>query len=250
MNEKKPVETNHWDEETSLLFVNYGRYFVPEREQQMQIISGLLSTQKGTKHIVDLCCGEGLLDELILDTHPTFTLQGFDGSSEMLQRAKERLERFGDRFTCSGFELAATDWREPDQTIHAVISSMAIHHLTGLQKQELFADVFRMLAPNGVFIIADIIAYQDKMGEQRAAEELDEAVRKRSIELDGNLSAFEFFRREGWNIFRHLDPQDIDKPSSLLDQLKWLEQVGFSNIDVHWMLAGHSIFSARKPAIS
>ena len=84
------------------------------------------------------------------------------------------------------------------------------------------------------------------MGGQQAAEALDDVVRWRSIGLDGNTAAFEFFRKEGWNIFRYLDPEDIDKPSPLFDQLKWLEQSGFSNVDVHWMLAGHAIFSARK----
>ena len=246
MIEKNPGEANHWSEETSILFVNYGRYFIPEREHQMQVISGLLSTLKGENHIIDLCCGEGLLDELILESYPAFTLHGFDGSAEMLHRAQERLSRFGDRFTCTKFELASSDGRKPALTINAVISSMAIHHLTGPQKQELFTDVFKILVPNGIFIIADIIAHSDKMGEHQAANALDDIVRRRSIELDGNTAAFEFFSREGWNIFRYLDPEDIDKPSPLFDQLKWLEQSGFSNVDVHWMLAGHSIFSARK----
>lgn len=250
MIEKNSSEANHWSEETSLVFVNYGRYFIPEREYQMQVISGLLSTLKGENHIVDLCCGEGLLDELILESYPTFTLQGFDGSVEMLHRAQERLSRFGDRFTCTKFELASSDWRNPEQTINAVISSMAIHHLTGAQKQALFTDVFKMLAPNGIFIVADIIAHPDKMAAQQAAEALDDVVRRRSLELDGNTAAFEFFRKEGWNIFRYLDPEDIDKPSPLFDQLKWLEEAGFSNVDVHWMLAGHAIFSAGKTVIT
>jgi tRNA (cmo5U34)-methyltransferase len=249
MTEKNPNDENHWSEETSLDFINYGRYFIPEREYQMQVISGLLSTLKGENHILDLCCGEGLLDEVILDAYPSFTLQGLDGSMEMLHRAQERLSRFGNRFTATKFDLAVNDWRHPEQTINAVISSMAIHHLTGSQKQKLFTDVFKILAPDGILIIADIIAHPDKMGEQQAAEALDDVVRRRSIKLDGNTAAFEFFHKEGWNIFRYLDPEDIDKPSPLFDQLKWLEQSGFSNVDVHWMLAGHAIFSARKSEI-
>ncbi len=248
MTENNHEQTDHWSEETSRLFINYGRYFIPQREFQMQVISGLLSILEGENHIVDLCCGEGLLDEIILEGHPSFTLHGLDGSDEMLLKAGERLSRFGDRFTADKFELASDDWRKPGQAINAVISSMAIHHLTGPQKQELFADIFKMLSPDGIFIVADIIAHPDRMGEQQAAEALDDIVRRRSLELDGNLSAFEFFIREGWNIFRYLDPQDIDKPSPLFDQLQWLERSGFSHIDVHWMLAGHAIFSGRKLA--
>ena len=47
--------------------------------------------------------------------------------------------------------------------------------------------------------------------------------------------------------FWYLDPDDIDKPSPLFDHLQWLEDAGFVDVDVHWMLAGHALFSARKP---
>jgi tRNA (cmo5U34)-methyltransferase len=247
MNKGNSDDSKQWSEETSRLFINYGSYFVPEREHQIEIITGLLSNLKGANHVVDLCCGEGLLDEAILNSFSTFTIQGLDGSDEMLRRARERLARFGNRFISGKFELTSTNWRKTGQIVDAVISSMAIHHLTGLQKQQLFMDVSQMLTGDGIFIIADIIEHTNEMGKNQAAKALDEIVRRRSIELDGNTAAFDFFQKEGWNIFRHLDPEDIDKPSPLFDQLKWLEESGFMNIDVHWMLAGHAIFSARKP---
>ncbi|MCG8353033.1 MAG: hypothetical protein MI924_35155 [Chloroflexales bacterium] len=74
-------------------------------------------------------------------------------------------------------------------------------------------------------------------------------MQQRSRELDGHTAAFAFFDREGWNTFWRLDPEDIDKPSSLFGQLKWLEQAGFGEVEVHWMLAGHAVFSGRKPKV-
>ncbi len=41
-------------------------------------------------------------------------------------------------------------------------------------------------------------------------------------------------------------PDPIDKPSRLFEQLIWLEQAGFLDVDVHWMKAGHAIFGGRK----
>ena len=32
------------------------------------------------------------------------------------------------------------------------------------------------------------------------------------------------------------------------EHAKWLEEAGFVQVDVHWMLAGHAVFSAQKPA--
>jgi tRNA (cmo5U34)-methyltransferase len=43
------------------------------------------------------------------------------------------------------------------------------------------------------------------------------------------------------------DPDPIDMPSPLLDQLNWLAAAGLEGADVHWLKAGHAIFSARKP---
>jgi len=246
MNTERNIEPNSWSEETSRTFINYGQYIVPQRDYQMQVIATLLSRLNDSNAILEICCGEGLLAEVLLDKFPAITVQGLDGSVEMLQRARERLARFGDRFRSDIFDLASAAWRKPGFKINAVVSSMAIHHLTGPQKQELFMDVNRLLMPNGVFIIADIVEHPSDMGKHLAAETLDEVVRERALELDGNTTAFEFFRKEGWNIFRYLDPEDIDKPSPLFDQLKWLDQAGFVNIDIHWMLAGHAIFSARK----
>ncbi len=243
---EESIEPNRWTEETSRIFIDYGEYVIPQRRYQMQMIAALLSGCKDFGTILELCCGEGLLAETLLDRFPSITLHGFDGSVEMLQRARERLARFGDRFRGDMFDLASEDWRRPEFEVNAVVSSMAIHHLTGREKQELFVDVHRMLMPDGLFVIADVVEHPGDVARQLAAETLDEVVRQRALELDGNTAAFDFFVKEGWNIYRYLDPDDIDKPSPLFDQLKWLEQAGFADIDVHWMLAGHAIFSARK----
>jgi tRNA (cmo5U34)-methyltransferase len=245
-NAEKPTDQTGWSEATSRTFIDYGRYFVPERDRQMRTIAALLSHLTGLCVVLELCCGEGLLAEVLLDSFPACTVHGLDGSVAMLQRARERLARFGDRFQCRVFNLASADWRTPGFPVHAVVSSLAIHHLTGPQKQDLFSDVYRMLVAGGAFVIADIVEHPAEEGRRVAAETWDEAVRKRSMELDGNTDAFEFFEREGWNTFWYLDPEDIDKPSSLFDQFKWLERAGFVEVDVHWMLAGHAVFSARK----
>lgn len=247
MNAEDSTDQTGWSEETSRTFIDYGRYFVPERDRQMCIIASLLSHLDGPCVILELCCGEGLLAEVLLDRFPGMIVYGLDGSAEMLRQARERLGRFGSRFQCTTFNLASGDWRRPEFSVQAVVSSMAIHHLTGSQKQELFTDMYQMLMGGGTFVIADLVEQESEVGKRVAAETWDQVVQKRSLELDGNTKAFEFFDREGWNTFWHLDPEDIDKPSPLFDQLKWLENAGFMNVDVHWMLAGHAVFSARKP---
>jgi len=239
-----------WSEQLSRQFLDYGRYFVPDRERQIAIVVGLMPARDAPLPVLELCCGEGLLAEALLERYPACQVTGLDGSAEMLRRARKRLARFGPRFQAGEFDLAATSWRKPGCPIHAVVSSLAIHHLDGPQKQELFADVYALLQPGGTFVVADMIEPAHDRGREVAADEWDDVVRERSVSVDGDTAGFEFFAREGWNTYRYPDPDDIDKPSGLLDQLKWLEQAGFTGIDVHYMRAGHAIFSSWKPEAS
>ena len=233
-----------WDEGASQTFVDQGRYFVPEREEQIAIIAALVPPTDEPFHIYELACGEGLLADALLERFPSVTVHGLDGSSLMLQRAQARLLRFGERFVPMPFRLEADEWRRPTLSLGAVVSSLAIHHLDGPGKQALFRDVFRMLAPDGVLVIADLVEPARAEGNAVAAEGWDEAVRARALHLDGSLAAFERFQQLGWNLYRHPDP--MDQPSRLFDQLRWMEAAGFRDVDVHWMKAGHAIWSGRK----
>lgn len=150
------------------------------------------------------------------------------------------------RIKLSSFDLADRSWRRLEQPVQALVSSLAIHHLDGVGKQVLFQDVYTMLTVGGAFIIADMVEPATPPGRNVAAEAWDDVVRQRSLELDGTTTGLNFFLQEGWNTYRYLDPDDIDHPSRLFDQLRWLEQAGFGDIDVHFMQAGHALFSAWK----
>jgi tRNA (cmo5U34)-methyltransferase len=239
---------NQWDEETSKRYLDYGRYFVPAREQQMRIMVNLLKGMPHPSRILELCCGEGLLAEMLLDALPGSSYLGLDGSALMLEKSGERLSRFGDRVKLISFDLADRSWRKLEGLFQAVVSALAIHHLEGAGKLVLFQDVYAMLENGGAFIISDIVDLSTSPGRDVAADAWDEVVRERSLELDGNTAGLDFFQHEGWNTFNYLDPDDIDHPSPLFDQLKWLEQAGFVDVDVHFMQAGHALFSGWKLA--
>jgi tRNA (cmo5U34)-methyltransferase len=235
-----------WGASASQTFIDYGRYFVPEREQQIETICDVVPPREGAFNILELCCGAGLLAGALLERWPDCTVYGYDGSPEMLTTAQANLKRYGARFQTLHFDLADSAWRTPTFPIHAVVSSLAIHHLDGEGKLQLFRDVYAMLESGGALVIADVIAPAHQLGSEVAAKAWDAAVRKRALAFDGDLAAFEAFERKQWNMYRYIDPDDIDKPSRLLDQLRWLEQAGFADVDVYWMLAGHAIFGGRK----
>ena len=242
--------TSQWGEENSQDFIDYGKYFVPDREIQINGICEVIPPPLEPAYILDLCCGEGLLTRALLDKFPESHVYGLDGSPKMIAHIAKALITYGERFKARQFDLVASDWREFSFPVHAVVSSLAIHHLDGIEKQVLFKDIASILTPGGSFIIADITEPMDQFGKGLAADAWDEAVRQRSLDLDGNLRGYEQFYELGWNHYAQSepDPDSIDKPSSLFDQLKWLEQAGFTDVDVFWMKAGHAIFGGRTPS--
>lgn len=234
-----------WSEANSQQFIDYGRYFVPAREQQIELLCNLVPPSGGTLQLLELCCGEGLLAEALLERFPQARLTGYDGSPVMLERAVRRLEHFGERFTARQFDLAQTDWRERTAQYQAVLSSLAIHHLDAAAKQALYGDVLQMLLPGGVFLIADLVL---PLGEQAlavAADQYDQAVRQRALDLEGDLAAYDFFTLQGWNYFRYPDPMDM--PAPLCDHLRWLEAAGYQDLNVYWAYAGHAVWGGKRP---
>jgi tRNA (cmo5U34)-methyltransferase len=235
-----------WSEENSNTFIDFGRYFIPERESQLDMLCRLVPDQPNPPTLVELCCGEGLLAEALLRRFPQARLIAFDGSSTMLNKARQRLESFGSHFQLHEFDLAAHDWRNPTMQANAILSSLAIHHLTGEEKQVLFTDLYKMLAPGGVLVISDLIMPASRQGITIAAEAWDAAVRHISLELDNDLNVYKTFEELHWNMYRYNDADDIDHPSSLFEQLCWLESAGFQQIDVYWLQAGHAIFGGSR----
>src|SRR5690348_10919826 len=139
------MPTINWSEAASRTFIDFGRYFVPEREQQIAAFVDLIPARDQLFSVLELCCGEGLLAGALLERFPTCTVYGFDGSPAMLEHARQQLAQYGDRFQAQLFDLADSSWRALERPVHAVVSSLTIHHLDGVEKRQLFQDIYRLL---------------------------------------------------------------------------------------------------------
>jgi tRNA (cmo5U34)-methyltransferase len=68
-----------WDEADSQDFIDYGSFFVPDREEQIAILCDLVPPADPGAHLVELCSGEGLLSGALLDRFPAATVHAYDG---------------------------------------------------------------------------------------------------------------------------------------------------------------------------
>lgn len=236
-----------WEERHSRGFLDYARYFVPERRRQMDIILGLVPEPPHGALLVEIGSGEGLLSLALLERFPACRVLALDGSAEMRAETLAACRDHADRLVVADFDLFARDWRVFSDAPHAIVSSLVIHHLSGEEKRQLFNDMADALAPGGAFVIADMLRPASAASLAIAAAGWDEAVRANALALDGDLQAFEEFERLDWNYFRNPERHRRDRPSSLADQLLWLAEAGLGEVDCAWLFAGHAVFGGRKP---
>jgi tRNA (cmo5U34)-methyltransferase len=88
----------------------------------------------------------------VLERHPGARLIGVDSSAEMLAAAD-----------LAGADLRNQDLREPlpEGPFALIFSALAVHHLDGSGKVDLFRRVAAALAPGGRFVLADVIVPDD-----------------------------------------------------------------------------------------
>jgi tRNA (cmo5U34)-methyltransferase len=134
--------------------------------------------------VLELGTGTGETALRVRVGQPDAEWLGVDASEAMLGRARERLpdadlrvQRLEDELPAGPFDL--------------VVSALAVHHLDGPGKRELFSRVAGVLRPGGVFVLGDVVV---PAGGQEGPIEID------------------------WV---------MDLPDSVEDQLLWLREAGF-----------------------
>ncbi|MCS1352457.1 trans-aconitate 2-methyltransferase [Mechercharimyces sp. CAU 1602] len=236
-----------WQDDDSNIFVEWGKLFTPKREEVIEVFVKSIPKNKHDQfHVVELGCGLGWLSKSILQNFPYSKVTVLDGSQVMLQHAKEKLAEFEGRVTFDLFRLENIDWiYQYENKVDCFVSSLAIHHIDGEEKKILFQRLHDVLLPGGALIVADVLKAQNILVENYWANKWDQIVKEQSRAQFGDERGFTMFIKEEWNMYRHSE-DPIDKPSSLMDQLTWLEQAGFQGIDVYWLNAGHAIFGGYK----
>ena len=126
-----------------------------------QIMIGLADAQPGMR-VVDIGCGTGNLVVALGRQRPGLDLAGLDPDERALARAARRSRRAG----------LTVDWRRgfaqelpyPDSSVDRMLSSLMLHHLDEASKDELLAEVRRVLRPDGVLVLADVDGHDTHRG--------------------------------------------------------------------------------------
>ena len=234
-----------WDESASAVYRMLAEVAVPRREEQLATLLSLLPFGRDDAfHILDLGCGEGVLEHSALSAFPNATALALDGSASMREHARKLLEPFGGRVDVRSFALESDDWRSDLDAADCVVSSLVVHHLTDEGKRTLFRETHRRAKDGGALMLIDCVQPRRAEGIRLFEEAYDAISKSQSIDRTGDTALFDRFVQEEWNIFRHPEPSEMLAPLS--DQLAWLAEAGFEGVDCFWLNAGYAVFGGYK----
>jgi tRNA (cmo5U34)-methyltransferase len=141
----------HWDPETYLKNMLAEVPSYPELQEQ----TAKAAVDVPARTILELGIGTGETAKRVLATHPEARLVAIDSSAEMLERARTVVPQ-------ADLRLAQLQDPLPDGPFDLVVSALAVHHLDGPGKQDLFRRIAAVLEPGGTFVLADVVVPENE----------------------------------------------------------------------------------------
>ena len=206
------------------------RQFIPCFDDFYAMALELIPGTKGSPpRILDLGAGTGLVSSMVLERFPKAELVLADISDAMLDQAKERFKGID-----ADLSFLVKDYAKyfPVGPFDVVISALSIHHLDHDEKQILFGQIHNQLKPGGIFINADQALGKTKAIDAYYMKCWFRKVRESGIS-DGEMDQGKERMKE-------------DKMSLLDDQLIWLEQAGFSEVNCWYKYYNFVVYSGTK----
>lgn len=178
--------------------------------------------------VLDIGAGTGLFASMVTAQCPVERLCLLDGSDAMLEQARTRFP------ASSGVEYRLGSMADTDLGAgwDLVISALAIHHLADEEKRDLYRRIHGSLKPGGLFVNAEQVAGPDPVADERYATIWLEQVRRLGVSEE--------------DIDKALERMAFDRCAPVVDQLEWLRDGGFNDVDCSFKSWRFAVISGIK----
>lgn len=229
MNKSDKVKA-HFEEEAAE-FDQLILKLIPHYEEMINaLINSIPFKKEDSIKVMDLGCGTGTITKSLKEKFPNARVTCLDLAENMIEMAKIKLDQYEDINYVTG-DFYHFDFPEKYDVI---ISSLALHHLiTNDDKKEFYTKIYKALNPGGVFLNADVV-----LGSNEYLQEL--YLEKWKEFMNQNVSIKEI--EEKWIPAA----EEEDHPAPLIDQLDWLRDIGFKDVDVIWKYYGGAVYGGYK----
>jgi tRNA (cmo5U34)-methyltransferase len=181
--------------------------------------------------ILDIGAGTGLLSGLVAAAFPNATITLADISSEMLSKARERFN------SNPNIDYLTLDFINAPIVgkYDVVVSALALHHTPQEQLKGVFKKIFDALENGGHFINADQTLGTTPENEDKYAQAWLNGAKAKGC-TDGDIEVA-------------IERMKADQTATLQNQLNWLSEVGFIQVDCWYKNYRFAVYSGQKPVM-
>lgn len=181
-----------------------------------ELISGFtkyLPDNFNASNILDLGCGNGNITMQLLSRFPAANYTLVDASTQMIELCRNlfrenKVSYVNKYFNEFEFEKEAYD---------LVVAGFSLHHCEDNEKKSMFRKIYSSLIQGGIFSYSDLMISKEDPYHPLMLKEWKEFVHKT------------FPDGEKWNwIMEHYEV--FDRPSDYQQQIKWIKEAGFLDI--------------------
>jgi tRNA (cmo5U34)-methyltransferase len=204
------------------------RQLIPCYDDFYRITTDLATGTGPGARVLDLGAGTGLMTWHLLQKMPDAACVLVDYSGEMLAVAKERFAGLGNVRYVTG------DYRCCDlgSGYDVIVSTLSIHHLDDPDKERLYRRLYGLLKAGGVLVNADQVRGATPAIEAEYQRRWKEKITESDLSAVEKAAAFERMK--------------MDRPATLDDNLRWLRDSGFRDVDVYYKYYPFAVMAGRK----
>ena len=234
-----------WQRSSVTVDYHASRSGIPFADAHFEIMHRLLNAAGlPVRTLLDLGAGDGIVTEVVARRQALERSVLVDFSEPMLDAARQRFDGQPQTFDVS---YVAGDFRETDWhgdvaqpgPFDAVVSRFAIHHIPDDLKRNLYQAIFGWLRPGGMFVNIEHVASASPL----YADAHDQMM------IDGIMASRETGDAESVaTAYRNRQDSGANILAPVQDQVEWLRNIGFVDVDIAFKAFELSVFAGRRPA--
>lgn len=227
------------------LFLESVRGGVPFAAEQIDFMFRVLKAASvRVDRFLDIGCGDGFIGRALLNHYAASCGTFIDLSNTMLDAARAKLAEQSDRVDVIRGDFGTPDWLDAvaeTGPFDVIVSGFSIHHQPDARKRELYAEIFQLLRPGGMFLHHEHVAPRSKWAETAFDRLMIDSIwafhQQQGATKTRTEIADQFVQRKDWS---------ANILATVEIQCQWLREIGFQDVDCFLKAFEITLFGGRR----
>ena len=232
-------------EDLSKRYLEIVRAGIPLAKTQIEVMLALIGRmRKKVVNFLDLGCGDGVLGWAVLSKYPKARGVFLDFSKAMIEAARKKAPK-----NKTGLVFIQEDYGKPAWTrsvsrygkFDLIISGFSIHHQPDRRKKEIYREIFRLLAPGGLFLNLEHVSSATTRLKSVFDDYFVDSLYEHLRSLDKKLT-----RRKVGKKYYNNQLREANILAPVEKQCRWLRETGFMDVDCYFKIFELALFGGMK----